>query len=92
MAAIAISLGMTAAAVASTEPANSAESKQSREQMARAHEKMAVCLRSERPLAECRLEMMHSCKAAKEKQGCGMKMTDHGEHKADEQTEPDTAP
>lgn len=92
IAAIAMSWGITAGAVESTEPVSSTEPQQSREQMARAHEKMAACLRSERPLAECRVEMMHSCKAMKEKQGCGMKMTDHGEHQAVEPTEPDTGP
>jgi hypothetical protein len=89
IAAIAMSWGITARAVEPTEPASGAEPQQSREQMARAHEKMAACLRSERPLAECRAEMMHTCKAAKAKQGCEMKMTDHGEHKA---AAPDAAP
>lgn len=33
-----------------------------RESMAKAHEKMAACLRSKRPVNECHSEMMESCK------------------------------
>lgn len=33
-----------------------------RESMAKAHEKMAACLRSTKTLNECRTEMMTSCK------------------------------
>lgn len=57
--------------------------KEMRAKMAVAHEKMAVCLRSDRPVAECRQEMMHSCQQMSG-QGCGMmgerhKMMMHGE-------------
>lgn len=34
-----------------------------RTQMADAHEKMAACLRSSRPIHECRDEMMKNCKS-----------------------------
>ena len=60
-----------------------APTKEMRAKMASAHEKMAACLRTERPVADCRHEMMQSCK---EMGGpaCGMmgdrhKMMMHGE-------------
>ena len=34
-----------------------------RQQMAAVHQKMADCLKSARPIAECRTEMMSSCRA-----------------------------
>lgn len=47
-------------------------SKEAREQMAGLHERMAACLRSERPFAECRSEMQQSCRTLLSGQGCPM--------------------
>jgi hypothetical protein len=49
-----------------------------RQKMAGLHDKMAVCLRSTRPLSECRQEMMAGCKEALGKEGCAM--MGHGKH------------
>ena len=43
-----------------------------RQTMAAAHEKMAACLRSDRPLSECRNEMMQACHKMMGKEGCPM--------------------
>ena len=43
-----------------------------RQKMADAHEKMAVCLRSERPLADCHEEMKSACKASMGSDSCPM--------------------
>ena len=49
-------------------------SKEMRQQMALAHEKMAACLRSDREFTECRQEMMQSCASQSAAFGCGMMM------------------
>ena len=49
-------------------------SKEQREKMAQAHEKMAACLRSDRPFPDCRQEMMQTCRDTMGGQGCGMMM------------------
>jgi predicted HAD superfamily phosphohydrolase YqeG len=36
-----------------------------REEMAKNHEKMAACLRSDKPMMDCHKEMMESCKMGK---------------------------
>jgi len=54
-----------------TAPTPPMPSKEMREKMASVHEGMATCLRSEKPLAECRDEMMKSCRQLPE-QGCRM--------------------
>ena len=43
-----------------------------RQNMAAAHDKMAACLRSEKPMTECRSEMMKSCKDMMGQGGCPM--------------------
>jgi hypothetical protein len=43
-----------------------------REKMAQIHEQMAACLRSARPFAECRQEMMRACRAELGLGGCRM--------------------
>jgi hypothetical protein len=43
-----------------------------RQKMAGLHEKMATCLRSDRPMAECRQEMKKGCKDTMGKDGCHM--------------------
>jgi hypothetical protein len=40
-----------------------------RQQMASVHEKVAACLRSDRPVSDCQAEMMKGCQAA---MGAGM--------------------
>lgn len=48
-----------------------------RQKMADAHEKMATCLRSDKPMEECHEAMMKSCKENMGKDGCPM-MGDKG--------------
>jgi hypothetical protein len=43
-----------------------------RQKMAKQHEKMAACLRSDKPISECRQEMMRGCKDIMGPQGCPM--------------------
>ena len=43
-----------------------------REKMAQIHERMAACLRSDRPFAECRQEMMRACRTEFGYRGCRM--------------------
>jgi len=43
-----------------------------RQKMADAHEKMAACLRSDRPIADCHDELMKSCQAAMGSDACPM--------------------
>ena len=60
---------------AESAPANvSPPSKEQRERMAEAHEKMAACLRSDRPAADCHREMMQACHDTMGPQGCPMMM------------------
>ena len=47
-------------------------SKEMREKMATVHEQMAACLRSDRSIAECRKEMMNSCREIVGDHGCPM--------------------
>ena len=64
-----------ASAALSAEPAKAAPADptpEARQQMAAVHQKMADCLRSERPFAECRSEMMTSCKDMMGASGCPM--------------------
>ena len=44
-----------------------------RQKMADAHEKMALCLRSEKPFSDCHEEMMKACKEGMGKDGCPMR-------------------
>ncbi|MGH8259647.1 MAG: hypothetical protein ACREUG_08150 [Steroidobacteraceae bacterium] len=65
----------TGATLAADAPAHQmAPSKQMREKMAAMHEKMAACLRSDKPIAECREEMMKDCQAMMAGHGCSMMM------------------
>jgi hypothetical protein len=45
---------------------------ETRQKMAEIHQKMADCLRSERPIAECRAEMGQSCQGMMAGAGCPM--------------------
>jgi len=47
-------------------------SPEAREKMAAVHQKMAECLRSSRPMAECRAEMTNSCREMMGDSGCPM--------------------
>ncbi len=68
-------IGGSAVRAADPAPASPAPpSKDQREKMAQAHEKMAACLRSERPFPECRQEMMQACHDTMGAYGCGMGM------------------
>jgi hypothetical protein len=53
-------------------------SKDQRDTMAQAHEKMAACLRSDRPIEDCRQDMMQACHDTMGAQGCGMMMGQGG--------------
>lgn len=46
--------------------------KEMRLKMAEAHEKMGACLKSEKPMSECKSEMMNSCDGHMGKEGCPM--------------------
>jgi hypothetical protein len=63
-------------------PALTKEERQSRaerhEKMSAMHAKMAQCLRSDKPLAECREQMHKDCPMGKDGGGCGMMEEGHG--------------
>ena len=65
-------LGVTSAL--SADSVVTAPSKELRQRMAQAHEKMAVCLRSERDFSECRQEMMQACSGQPATMGCAAMM------------------
>jgi hypothetical protein len=70
----ALALSLTSAALAA-EPKKGPPadpSPETRQQMAAVHQKMADCLRSDRPFAECRSEMMKSCHDMMGEDGCPM--------------------
>lgn len=75
-------LGVSVAQAADPAPTGSdsrvAESKETRQKMADLHEQMAACLRSDKPLAECRAEMMKGCHDSLGAQSCPMMGMDHG--------------
>ena len=69
--------GSFALGAESTSNPNGAKSKspmtlEQRQKMAGFHEKMAICLRSDRAMQECREEMMNGCKETMGKSGCPM--------------------
>ncbi len=43
-----------------------------RQKMADSHDKMAVCLRSDKPVSDCHEEMMKACQEGMGKDGCPM--------------------
>jgi len=58
---------------ADVSPASSAApTKEMREKMATLHEQMATCLRSDKPIADCRSEMRKSCTETMGEAGCPM--------------------
>lgn len=61
------------AALAADEPqATQTPSKEMRDKMAAVHEKVAACLRSDKPFGDCRAEMQQNCKTMMGEQGCPM--------------------
>jgi hypothetical protein len=64
--------GAGAAFAAEESPAAQTPSKETRDKMAAVHEKMAACLRSEKPFADCRGEMQQNCQTMMGEQGCPM--------------------
>lgn len=69
-----ILLATATMALAAEPPANqaAAPSKEMRDQMAAVHQRMAACLRSEKPIAECREEMRRNCAKFMGEQDCPM--------------------
>ncbi len=62
----------SALAAEPAQPAAADPSPEMRHKMAEVHQKMAECLLSEKPIAECRSEMQTSCQATMGKGGCPM--------------------
>jgi hypothetical protein len=70
--AIVLLSGSATALAAEPTAAPSTPSKEMRENMATIHERMAACLRSDKPFAECRQAMQQSCSNMMGGQGCPM--------------------
>jgi hypothetical protein len=64
--------GAGLAVAANAPPVQAAPSKDTREKMAQMHEQMASCLRSDKPIGECRHEMMQSCQKMMDGKECPM--------------------
>jgi hypothetical protein len=69
---LSISVAWSADPAPSTASSQAAPSKEIREKMATLHEQMAICLRSDKSVAECRTEMMKSCRETMGAQSCPM--------------------
>jgi hypothetical protein len=65
-------LSSAALAAETKPPAHPEMTRDQRNKMAEAHQKMATCLRSDRPLQECRQEMMRACRDTMGADGCPM--------------------
>jgi hypothetical protein len=66
---------LSAGAVRAADPEKSSSgepSAEARRKMATVHEKMAACLRSDRPLSQCREEMVTTCRDMMGEDGCPM--------------------
>ena len=72
IAALALTWAASAHAAEPKKSAPAAPSPEVRQQMADVHQKMAECLRSDRPIAECRTEMMKSCRDLVGQASCPM--------------------
>ena len=73
IAGVLVIMGAGAALAADLPAANQpAPSKDMREKMAILHEQMATCLRSDKPLVDCRSEMMKNCQDTLQRHGCHM--------------------
>ena len=64
----------TGAALAADQPSATmpAPSKEMREKMASVHEQMASCLRSDKPVGDCRAQMMKQCGEMMGQKDCSM--------------------
>jgi hypothetical protein len=70
-----LAIAGTATAIAADAPAAAqqpAPSKEMRAKMATLHERMAACLRSDKPLSECRADMMKDCHGMMTTRDCSM--------------------
>jgi hypothetical protein len=67
-----VALALSTPALAADPQKAPAPSKEQREKMAEVHQKMAECLRSDRPISECRAEMAKSCQDMVGADGCPM--------------------
>jgi len=66
-------LSMSQSLAADAEKAAPAEpSPEVRQQMAAVHQRMSDCLKSDRPIAECRAEMQKNCREIMGERGCPM--------------------
>jgi hypothetical protein len=72
IAAVALLLASAALAADAPKATPSEPTPETRQKMAEIHQNMAECLRSERPLAECRAEMGKSCQDMMAGAGCPM--------------------
>jgi hypothetical protein len=78
---LALLLGGAAATWAADAPRPAmVPSAESRAHMATMHEQMASCLRSDKPMADCRAEMMKACQAMSPNEGCQMSGRGKGMH------------
>lgn len=67
--------GAETAATSDAEP-----TREQRQQMAKLHEQMAVCLRSDKSFPECRNQMRAACQSTMGAQGCPMMGMGQGMH------------
>jgi hypothetical protein len=86
-----IMLALAGGALAAEDTSKGAEpSKPAREQMAKMHDEMAACLRSDKSFADCRTQMHERCVAVMHGQGCPMMGNGMGmQHPPRESTSPD---
>src|SRR5665213_470046 len=88
---VVVSIMMSGFALADAAPATTPEpSKDLRAKLADRHNQMATCLRSDKPFAECRSEMMKTCQQIAGDQGCMMMGT--GAHRRMMKGPPSEAP
>lgn len=73
-------------------PAAQEPSRELREKMATVHEQMAACLRSDKSFADCRSQMMSSCRQSVGAQGCPMMGSGRGMGRGHMQPPPATPP
>ena len=72
VAAAALAAGGAALAADPGKSAPPAPTPEQRKQMAEVHQRMAACLASDKPIAECRTEMWANCQSLMGKTGCPM--------------------
>jgi hypothetical protein len=91
---VSLVVGMGSAMAQNPSPPDpTAPSKETREKMATFHERIASCLRSDKPIAECRAEMMKNFGRIPGETGCPMMGSGmHGPMMQDESAPSRTAP